>query len=294
MGEFELTWTGPFSFPASLRFLAGFTPAGVEESGPDRLRIAFPVEGDWRTVGVAVVQEGDALRGTVVGDADPDLVASKVARILSLDVDGTGFPRVADRDPVVATLQRRYPGLRPVCFWSSYEAAAWAILSTRVRMTQAAALKRRIATELGETVEVEGQALAAFPAPDRLGRLTELAGLPARKAEYLRALGEAAVAGELDSVTLRECTRTEALARLQRLPGIGPFGAELVLLRGAGDPDAFPSTERRLLRGMTQLYRLSEPSHGELAEIADAWRPYRTWVSVLIRASLENGTTTRD
>jgi 3-methyladenine DNA glycosylase/8-oxoguanine DNA glycosylase len=38
----------------------------------------------------------------------------------------------------------------------------------------------------------------------------------------------------------------EALAHLQRLPGIGPFSAQLILIRGAGHPDVFPSDERRL------------------------------------------------
>lgn len=39
---------------------------------------------------------------------------SQVARILSLDVDGSRFPAVGERDPVVAGLQQRYPGPRPV------------------------------------------------------------------------------------------------------------------------------------------------------------------------------------
>ena len=56
---------------------------------------------------------------------------SQVERILSLDVDGSGFLAVGKRDPVVGELQRRYPGLRPVGFWSPYEAAAWTIIRPR-------------------------------------------------------------------------------------------------------------------------------------------------------------------
>lgn len=50
-----------------------------------------------------------------------------------LDVDGRGFLEVAQRDPVVGGLQRRYPGLRPVCSYSPYEAAAWSIMGNRAR-----------------------------------------------------------------------------------------------------------------------------------------------------------------
>ncbi|MCZ9339301.1 DNA-3-methyladenine glycosylase 2 family protein, partial [Streptomyces sp. TRM76130] len=57
--------------------------------------------------------------------------AADVARILSLDVDGSGFADVA-ADPVVAGLMEQFPGLRPVCFNSPYEAAAWAVIGHRV------------------------------------------------------------------------------------------------------------------------------------------------------------------
>ena len=54
MTRFELPLRGPFSLAASTRFLEGFTPAryrGSPDGGP--LRLAFPVEGSDRSVGVA-------------------------------------------------------------------------------------------------------------------------------------------------------------------------------------------------------------------------------------------------
>jgi DNA-3-methyladenine glycosylase II len=62
------------------------------------------------------------------GKAAPEAVRDHIRRILSLDVDGSGFPEVGVRDPVVGELQVRYPGLRPVLFYSPYEASAWAII----------------------------------------------------------------------------------------------------------------------------------------------------------------------
>jgi DNA-3-methyladenine glycosylase II len=190
---------------------------------------------------------------------------------------------------VVGRLQRRYPGLRPVCFWSAYEAAAWALLSHRVRMTQTAAMKQRIAERIGRIVDVHGDTVTAFPAPQQLRELTE-AVVPGRKLGYLRQLTGAALDGRLDSARLRSLSRDEALSQLQQLPGIGPFSAELVLLRGAGDPDHFPTHERRLHHAMAELYGLSDPTSSQLSEIADGWRPYRTWASVLLRVSLEDTT----
>jgi len=150
METFTLVPRGPFSLAASIRFLEGFTPASYSSAPNEVLELAFPAEGSWRTVGVRVSQAGEKVDAEIVSPAQPgaDLVAEvrpQVERILSLDVDGSGFPGVGELDPVVGEIQRRYPGLRPVGFWSPYEAAAWTIIGHRIRMTQAAALKARIA-----------------------------------------------------------------------------------------------------------------------------------------------------
>ena len=83
----------------------------------------------------------------------------------------------------------------------------------------------------------------------------------------------------------------DALAHLQTLPGIGPFSAELTLLRGAGHPDVFPSNEKRLHRTMGAVYHLgADPDLEVVTEIADRWRPYRTWTALLLRCWLEDVT----
>ena len=133
MSTFTLAAQGPFSLAASIRFLEGFTPAAFGGTADQPLEAAFPVEGTWQTAGVRVREHPGGVACEVVAPAAPgrDLLAAvraQVARILSLDVDGSGFPAVGERDPVIAGLQRRYPGLRPVAFWSPYEAAAWAVI----------------------------------------------------------------------------------------------------------------------------------------------------------------------
>lgn len=176
-------------------------------------------------------------------------------------------------------------------FHTPYEAAAWAIIGQRIRMTQAATVKNRLATDLGEPVDFGDRTLPAFPTPDRLADLGPTRGLTDRKVDQLRALARAAADGQLDADRLRQPPREQALAQLQTLPGIGPFSAELVLLRGAGDPDGFPAHEKRLHRAMAAVYHLGEDLDLEaLRAIADGWRPYRTWVAVLLRTWLEDRT----
>lgn len=293
MGRFEIRPVGPYSLSSSARFLEGFAPAAYDGGGEEGLRLAFVADGykDEKAAGVYVYCEGGVVVGEVYGEAGVEVVRRQVARVLSLDVDGSGFPEVEERDPLVGRLQRRYPGLRPVCFYSPYEAAAWAIIGHRTRIVQAAKVKARMAEELGPVVRVRGEEERAFPGPSRLVGLDEFPGLGGTKIERLKQLGAAALEGRLDAARLRSLPVGEALARLQKLPGIGPFSAELILLRGAGEPDYLPAREPRLGRAVAMAYGLDEPPEPkELEEIAERWRPYRTWVALHLRAMLEEET----
>ena len=128
----------------------------------------------------------------------------------------------------------------------------------------------------------------ARPGPARLATLEGFPGLFGRKVENLRSLGEAAAVGQLDGGRLRALPREDALAELKRLPGIGDFSAELVLLRGAADPDHLPLHEPRLCRGAALAYGLDgSPDRAWLENQSEAWRPYRTWVVLLLRVLLE-------
>ena len=287
-GTVEVGYTGPFSLAASIRFLEGFTPAGYESRAPSHLSFAFCTGPLWHPVAVRVAERGRRVIGSFAGDVGPDAVASNLARILSLDVDGAEFPAVGWRDAVVAGLQAKYPGLRPVCFWTPYEAACWAVIGHRIRMTQAAAIKAKMAQRLGHPVVLAGERLFSFPSPSRLVDLEGFPGLPGRKPEWLRGIARAALDGRLEPALLRALPRSEAIDQLKELGGIGDFSAELILLRGAGDPDWAPRHEPRLISAMRLAYDRDHFDDDEVVAITSGWAPYRTWVSLLMRVNLED------
>lgn len=288
--HFQLDPRGPFSLDAAARFLAGFPPlTGTRSATPGHVHLAFTVDGTETTAGVCLQSDGTTVTGEYVGDAAAEAVRTQVARIFSLDVDGTGFAQVGRRDPVVGELQAQYPGLRPVCFYSPYEAGAWALLSQRVQMTQAAHIKARLTQELGDTVEIHGDRIQAFPAPSRLLELDTFRGLFGRKIEYLHGLAQATLDGRLDADRLRALPADEAIEELKRLPGVGDFSARLILLRGAATADGVPAREPRFLRAVTLAYGTEEPpADDELERLIDGWRPYRTWTAFLLRTMLQD------
>jgi DNA-3-methyladenine glycosylase II len=268
---------GQFSLTAAAAFADEF-PGTRTEGEPDTLRYAWAVDGDWRTVRVSLRQDDQAIRAEFDGQPSAPLArqaARDLERILSLDVDGTDFAALSERDDVVRALQRRFPGLRPVLFYTPYEAAAWAIIAQRIRMKQAATIKERLSDELGTS--------GAFPAPAALAQLfAPQPGLTDRKIEQLRGLAAAAEDGALTRDHLRAMTHEDALAHLQRLPGIGPFSAELILIRGVGDPDALPDHDTQLDDAIHSAYSTSTDS--AIHRITESWRPFRAWVALLLRA----------
>jgi DNA-3-methyladenine glycosylase II len=251
------------------------------------MRLAFCLDGDGygRHGAALVTQDADAVRCTVVA-GDASVVARQVARVLSLDHDGAVFDEIGRRDPVIARLQDVAPGLRPPLFYSPYEAAAWAVLSARRSSRQMAEVRRRLSQAHGSVFDLCGTETAAFPTPRQLLNVGSFPGLNDLKIARLHGVARAAEEGWLDAEALKSVGPEEATTKLQALPGIGPFYAALVVIRAAGFADVLPVEEPRLLAAVGDLYKLGHPATAaELSQIAEVWRPLRTWAAVLIRAA---------
>jgi DNA-3-methyladenine glycosylase II len=287
-GHFTLRARGPYSLAASARFLEGFAPAAQAPAGSDHTHWAFATDDGAAHVGVCLQPRDDGVALEVVGGDGP-AVRDQVERILSLDADGDEFAAVGRRDPVVGRLQQRLGGLRPVLFFTPYEAAAWAAISHRIRLRQAAAMKQRLQAEVGVEIEIHGERRFAFPSPERVLGAGVLPGLPERKAANLRSVAEAALDGRLDARRLRALPADEAIAELKMLPGIGDFYAQLILIRGVGSRDFLPTVESRLRRAVARAYGIEEPTQERIEAIAESWRPFRSWVAFLLRVSLQDG-----
>jgi DNA-3-methyladenine glycosylase II len=251
------------------------------------MRLAFCLDGYRDHAGVALTQDaGGVVHAEVAGDAPVDAVRRQTARVLSLDVDATGYEEVGHRDPVVAGLLAAAPGLRPPLFHSPYEAAAWCVLSLRWNTRQAAAVRDRLANTHGLPVEVAGAAMAAFPAPEQLLTVAEFEGVPPVKIERLHGVARAAVDGRLAAEEIRRADPEAAMARLREIPGIGPFSASLIVLRASGVCDVPVEQEPRLAAIVGRLYDLPGPATAaDMRRLGEAWRPFRTWVGVLLRAA---------
>lgn len=285
--SFTVTPRGNYSLKESVEF--GFGQRHSERFA-GVMRLAFVVDGFAGQVGVVLRQAGDGAAATVHGEvhggADVAAVQRQVERVLSLDVDATGFDELGRIDRVFGQVQATAIGLRPPLFYSPYEAAVWSILSARRPANQMTLLRDRLSRAHGRVFDLDGTELAALPTPEQLLRVGEFPGLPPDKLDRMHGVARAAQDGWLDIDRLRTLGPEVATAELQRIKGIGPFYASLIVIRAMGFTDVLPHEEPKLRELVGRLYGLDAAATAEdLERIAEPWRPFRTWASVMIRAA---------
>jgi DNA-3-methyladenine glycosylase II len=282
---------GPFTLASAARFIAGWPPAARAGNDADSVvRLAFLVD-DWSGHASVALHQGSD--GTVEGElsstggGDPDRARLQAARVLSLDHDGEGYAELGRREPVVGRLQRESGHLRPVLFHSPYEAACWAVLSARVRPPQATRIRDEVSARYGAVLQCAGQEMVGFPAPERLLAVRAVPGLPDEKLRRMHGIAEAAREGVLDRERLLELPHDEAVAELESLRGIGPFWSRGILLRAVGPTDVVAVGVAPVREAAARAYDAPEVREDDDAflALAERWRPYRTWVAVLLRAS---------
>lgn len=280
----QIPVTGAFSLAEAAEFGFGQRDAASYDGV---MRLAFCLDGYRQQVGVAVRQDApDTLTCEITGAGDPRAVTAQVARMLSVDIDARGYDALGRADPLVGELQAARPGMRPPLFYSVYEAATWAVLSARRPHRQMAQVRDRLSREHGRVLRVAGADLAAMPTPKQLLDVGDIPGLTAVKVQRLHAIAEAALAGALDTAVLRAVPAEEAAAAMRKLPGIGPFYAELITVRTLGHTDLLPTDEPRVRAIAAELTGSAEPlSQQEFETMAQAWAPWRTWVTVAVRAA---------
>ena len=291
--DLGLSLRGPFDLAqvAQLGFGNGDEPAfdGV-------LRLPFCLDGDYeRQVGVEVRQAGRSLELSLhvpsgsppLTEADTERAVAQVARILSVEHNGTPFARLCKADPALAAAHRLAPGFRPLLFSSPYEAAVTSIISARRSRRQGLAMVARLAEESGVSIDVAGKPTRALPTPSRLLAVESAPGIPADRIPRLHAVAEAARRGELAADRLRLLPPEEAMDELQRIPGIGPFYSSLIVERACGHADVALTFNDHAGRAVSRAYGLASVDEQEFERLAESWRPFRTWVLVLLRSLLD-------
>jgi DNA-3-methyladenine glycosylase II len=239
-----MTVKQPFSFAQTIAFIRSFPPCQGDVIATD----------DSITAAVSV---GGIARAFTIHDGDPPTVEmprhvdaatqrallARAAHFVGADDDVAPLYAAAEHDPPFRAVVRELHGLHHVRFLTLEEIAVYCVLMQRTPIKLATAYKRRFLARFGIPVDVDGVTLRAMPELDQLVELDE--------AEIASAIGHARKARMIVGVvrgvaaigehTLRTAPYAVARDALLAIPGIGPFSAAAILLRGLGRMDELPA-----------------------------------------------------
>jgi AraC family transcriptional regulator, regulatory protein of adaptative response / DNA-3-methyladenine glycosylase II len=213
-------------------------------------------------------------------------LTSAIARcrwLLDLDADPVAVDAQLGADRKLRAVVGRGGGRRvPRCV-DGAELAVRAVLGQQVSTAAARTYAGRLVAQCGEPVgDPDGGLTHLFPEPAAL--MEADVSLPGGRVRCLRALF-----GALSSERLsldQGCDRREALEGLSRLPGIGPWTAQVIAMRALGDPDAFIPTDLGVRRAAEALGMPS--TQAALVARAERWRPWRAYAVQYLWSAVEH------
>jgi len=255
-------------------------------------------------VEVEVVQEGPPnrplLRVTATGTKlSPDtegVVGSALTRMLGIDADLSEFYRLAERQPKLDALVRKFRGVKPPRYPTLFEALVNAIACQQISLTVGIIILSRLGAAFGPSVVKQGIPAYGFPGArslstvetDELRRL----GFSRQKARAIIELASAVSEKQLDLDELENLESEAAAAHLRQLRGVGRWSAEYVLLRGLGRLDVFPGDDVGARTNLQRWLDLREPlDYAQVWNSIAPWRAYGglIYFHLLLRRLAEAG-----
>jgi AraC family transcriptional regulator of adaptative response / DNA-3-methyladenine glycosylase II len=279
----RLRYRPPYDWAAMLAFLEARAIDGVEQVVEGGYRRTVAQEGQLGTVEVRHEPARDSLAVTVRFPSVQALPAilARVRRVFDVGADIETIGAHLARDPFLAPLLARRPGLRAPGGWDGFELAVRAILGQQVTVVAARQLAGRLVALCGEVLpeaaRVHAGLARAFPSPERVAAADlDALGMPAARRAALKAMAEAALADPRLFHPLG--TVEEAIARLRTIRGVGEWTAQYIALRALRETDAFPASDIGLLRGAADDAG-ARPTPEDLLQRAEPWRPWRAYAA---------------
>jgi AraC family transcriptional regulator of adaptative response / DNA-3-methyladenine glycosylase II len=294
----RLPYRPPIDLDRMLGFLAARAIPGVESVADGRYRRTLLLPNG---TGILSVGPGDDYIDCELQLEDlRDLTAAvqRCRRLLDLDADPSAVTAaLADSGPVLGPLALANPGRRVPGHVDGNELALRAVLGQQVSVATARRLGARLVAAYGKPLErPEGTLTHCFPAAETLAAADPATlPMPRARAAALTVLAAALASGDLSLDPGAERDRAEA--QLLALPGIGPWTAAYIRMRALSDPDAFLPSDVGVLEALGRLGAVPAGVRSPAArarasraaaELADGWRPWRSYAVQHLWASLES------
>lgn len=279
----RLPYRAPIDLPRMLGFLAARAIPGVEAGDDTEYRRTLLLP---HGTGLMAVTEGAPgwLSCTLRLTDLRDLAAAvqRCRRLFDLDADTTPIAAALGDDPVLGPLVTKCPGRRVPGHVDGDELAMRAVLGQQVSVAAARRLGARLTEAYGVPLaEPDGELTHCFPTAAAIAA-ADPAALPMPRARAMALTRLAAAIDGGDVVLDGGADRERVSAALLTLPGIGPWTVGYIRMRALADPDSFLPTDAGVLGALRELGVSSPP-----AELAESWRPWRSYAVQHLWAYLE-------
>jgi AraC family transcriptional regulator of adaptative response / DNA-3-methyladenine glycosylase II len=237
---------------------------------------------------VSLTPTPDHVRCLLVVDDFRDVSAAiaRCRRLLDLDADPEAVVEALSSDEDLRSLIAKAPGQRIPRTVDESELALRVMLGQQVSIKAARTHIGRLVAAHGRPVtDSMGGLTRVFPAVEELADI-DLAHLafPKARQRSVVALIDALAEGRV--VLHAGCDWDRARQQLAALPGVGPWTAELIAMRGLGDPDAFPASDLGVRLAAKQL-GLPEDTRALTAR-SSRWRPWRSYATQHLWTALDH------
>ncbi len=284
----ELPVRSPFDAEGLFAFFAARALPGVErvEEKENSYERGFVQRGRAGAVRIALRRRGRSHSLSLEFPlwANPDELTARTSRLFGLSADPRAIGRVLSKDPLLAPLVARRPGLRVPGAWDPFEIAVRAVLGQQISVAGARTLAGRLVALCGRPLPkrlARPGLTHVFPTPAAVAEAdVARVGLPRARAASLRSFARAVADGSFVLAAPRGLDEFEE--RLTALPGFGPWTAHVVALRAFGEGDAFPGGDLGVVRALERA-GVARKDHAARAE---RWRPYRAYATLHLWASL--------
>lgn len=185
-------------------------------------------------------------------------------------------------DPEMAQLIDRHGHVEHEPADNEFERLCTSIINQQLSTASAAAVRERVFARFDGDITPE-----AMLAADR-DELRE-AGLSRTKVDYMKNAAEAFIERDLTRDGLADHTDTEVIEELTKIKGIGEWTARMYLMFVLSREDVLPLGDLGIRNGIQQIYGNGEEmTREEMREIAERWRPYRTYAMRYIWRAYED------
>jgi AraC family transcriptional regulator, regulatory protein of adaptative response / DNA-3-methyladenine glycosylase II len=277
----HLSYRPPFNWSHTLAYLGRREIPEIERVDTGSYTRLLDFDGD---AGSCVVENDEKARCLLLSlpPQCAPVVADTVDRLrrhFDLNADPAAIAEVLARDRGMRRRLARQALPRILGGFDPFEMVVRAIIGQQVSVDAATTVTRRVVRRCGRRVRDGRELCFLFPTAKQLldcdlGGV----GLTTRRRATLLTAAEAVhrqpqllrLGPDLESRLKEWCA----------LPGIGDWTAQILAMRALREPDAFPAGDLGVRKALSHGDELI--SHRDVRDVAEAWRPFRSYATVLL------------